>query len=49
VAKYREELRIPASSIRRVGVPVPATEANPAESEQVGGPHPADADPEEEP
>jgi RNA polymerase sigma-54 factor len=49
VAKYREELRIPASSIRRVGAPVPAAEANPAEPEQVGGPHPADADPKEEP
>jgi hypothetical protein len=49
VAKYREELRIPASSIRRVGAPEPATEASPAEPEQVGGPHPADADPEEEP
>ena len=49
VAKYREELRIPASSIRRVGAPVPAAEANPAEPEQVGMPHPAHADPEEEP
>ena len=48
VAKYREELRIPASSIRRVGETVGAeAEAEPEQVGQVGQPHPAG--PEEEP
>jgi RNA polymerase sigma-54 factor len=47
VAKYREELHIPASSIRRVGAPMSAVEADGAEPEQAAGPEPAG--PEEEP
>ncbi len=46
VAKYREELRIPASSIRRVGEPLPAAEVHEADPERADEPH-ADG-PEEE-
>jgi len=40
VAKYREELRIPASSIRRVGEPLPAAEAHEGDPERDDEPHP---------
>jgi DNA-directed RNA polymerase specialized sigma54-like protein len=47
VAKYREELHLPASSIRRVGAPMSAAGADDAEPEQAAEPEPAG--PEEEP
>ena len=40
VAKYREELRIPASSIRRVGEPLPASEGHAADPEPADEPNP---------
>ena len=39
VAKYREELRIPASSIRRVGEPLPAAEVREVDPERADEPH----------
>jgi RNA polymerase sigma-54 factor len=52
VAKYREELRIPASSIRRTGAPAPPSArpeaAEPAEGAAAGAPEAPDASPEEE-
>lgn len=47
VAKYREELRIPASSIRRVGETAAGVGRDEAEPQQIGGTDPAV--PEEEP
>jgi RNA polymerase sigma-54 factor len=47
VAKYREELRIPASSIRRVGEPLPAPEQPEADAEPGDEPNPDG--PQEEP
>ena len=47
VAKYREELRIPASSIRRVGETAAGAGPDEAEPQQIGGTDPAV--PEEEP
>ncbi|MGE5716924.1 MAG: RNA polymerase factor sigma-54 [Acidobacteriota bacterium] len=40
VAKYREELRIPASSIRRVGEPLPAADEHEADHEPADEPSP---------
>jgi RNA polymerase sigma-54 factor len=42
VAKYREELRIPASSIRRVGETLPAAEEHEADLERADEPRPDD-------